>query len=209
LAVGDDDLPEERRYKLVVTVADVTTRQLVRLPWDYRRVYGLDPDDQPVADAVRASMAIPFVFRPATVTSRTGLRSTLVDGGLLSNFPIDSLDRTDGKDPRWPTFGITVMPSRSAGDRAINPMLRLLQLIGAPPLLEGVVATTLFGRDHAYLNQPWVAARTVEVDAGDVGLLDFDLSKHDTEALYAKGYGAAQEFLSRWDWADYLKQFRR
>ena len=54
LAIDDDSLPAEQRYKLVVTVADVTTGQLVRLPWDYRRVYGLDPDEQFVADAVRA-----------------------------------------------------------------------------------------------------------------------------------------------------------
>ena len=32
LAIDDRDLPEEQRYKLVVTVADVTTGQLVRLP---------------------------------------------------------------------------------------------------------------------------------------------------------------------------------
>ena len=33
----DEDPPlEERCYKLVVTVADVTAAQLVRLPWDYR-----------------------------------------------------------------------------------------------------------------------------------------------------------------------------
>src|ERR1700739_865523 len=37
LAYDDPDLPPERRYRLVVTVADVTTGQLVRLPWDYRR----------------------------------------------------------------------------------------------------------------------------------------------------------------------------
>ena len=54
LAIRDDSLPAEKRYKLVVTVADVTMGQLVRLPWDYRRVYGLDPDEQSVADAVRA-----------------------------------------------------------------------------------------------------------------------------------------------------------
>ena len=48
----------------------MTTGQLVRLPWDYRRVYGLDPDEQSVADAVRASMAIPFFFRPVTLTAR-------------------------------------------------------------------------------------------------------------------------------------------
>ena len=104
LAIPNPALPPEQRYRLVVTVADVTLGQLIRLPWDYQRVYGLDPDEQSVADAVRASTAIPFFYRPATLTSAEGRTSTLVDGGLLSNFPIDSLDRTDGKPPRWPTF---------------------------------------------------------------------------------------------------------
>ena len=64
-----------------------------------------------VADAVRASMSIPFVFRPVTVTNATTkLTSTIVDGGILSHFPIDSLDRTDGRQPRWPTFGVTLLP---------------------------------------------------------------------------------------------------
>jgi NTE family protein len=76
LAIEDDWLPKQRRYKLVVTVADVTTGQLVRLPWDYRRVYGLDPDEQPVADAVRASMSMPFFYRPAELRSADGLTST-------------------------------------------------------------------------------------------------------------------------------------
>src|SRR5689334_18502090 len=116
LAIDDEDLPPERRYKLVVTVADVTTGQLVRLPWDYRRVYGVDPDEQSVADAVRASMSIPFFFRPVTLTASSGLTSTLVDGGILSNFPIDSLDRHDGRPPRWPTFGVTVLPNLPAGN---------------------------------------------------------------------------------------------
>jgi NTE family protein len=64
LALDDGDLLPERRYKVAVTVADVTAAQLVRLPWDYQRLYGLDPDEQPVADAVRASMAIPFFYPP-------------------------------------------------------------------------------------------------------------------------------------------------
>ena len=29
----------------ITTVADLTTGQMVRLPWDYQRVYGLDPDE--------------------------------------------------------------------------------------------------------------------------------------------------------------------
>jgi NTE family protein len=208
LAISDDSLPAEQRYKLVVTVADVTTGQLVRLPWHYRRVYGIDPDEQSVADAVRASMSIPFFFRPVTLTGSTGLTSTLVDGGILSNFPIDSLDRTDGRKPRWPSFGVTVLPNLPEGNDKVIPALAPIRLFGPPHLLESVITTVLVGRDQAYLSQPWVNARTIRVDSTDVGFLDFDISDNEIEALYAKGYAAAEKFLSSWDWDAYLERFR-
>ena len=50
-----------------------------------------------------------------------GLASTLVDGGLLSNYPIDSLDRQDGKRPRWPTFGVTLLPNLPEGNDRVIP----------------------------------------------------------------------------------------
>jgi NTE family protein len=208
LAIRDDNLPAEQRYKLAVTVADVTTGQLVRLPWDYRRVYGLDPDEQSVADAVRASMSIPFFFRPVTLTGSTGLTSTLVDGGILSNFPIDSLDRTDGRRPRWPSFGVTVLPNLPEGNDKVIPALAPIRLLGPPHLLESVITTVLVGRDQAYLSEPWVNARTIRVDSTDVGFLDFEISDNEIEALYVKGYAAAEKFLSGWDWDDYLERFR-
>ncbi|MBO0865439.1 MAG: patatin-like phospholipase family protein, partial [Mycobacterium sp.] len=209
LAVDDDHLLEERRYKAVVTVADLTTGQLVRLPWDYRRVYGLDPDEQPVADAVRASMAIPFFYRPVTLTSATGLRSTLVDGGVLSTFPIDSLDRPDAKPPRWPTFGITVMPKLVEGVESALPKLRPLRLLGPPSLLESLITTMLVGHDQTHLNEPWVSARAIRVVSTNVSALDFGISRARLEALYDRGYDAAQRFLSTWDFPAYLKRFRR
>ncbi|MBI3228100.1 MAG: patatin-like phospholipase family protein [Mycolicibacterium cosmeticum] len=208
LAIDDDELPPEQRYKLVVTVADVTTGQLVRLPWDYRRVYGLDPDEQSVADAVRASMSIPFYFRPATLTSATGRTSTLLDGGLLSNFPVDSLDRTDGAAPRWPSFGVTVVPDLPDGKDQVIPDWGPLRHLGPSRLLDDLITTVLVGRDQAYLNQPWVRARTIRVDSTEVGFLDFDITDTEVEALYAKGYHAAQAFLAGWDWNTYLLRFR-
>lgn len=208
LAIDDDELPVEQRYRLVVTVADTTTGQLVRLPWDYRRVYGLDPDDQSVADAVRASMSIPFFFRPVTLTSAAGRTSTLVDGGLLSNFPVDSLDRTDNQKPRWPSFGVTVLPNLPDGNDGVIPALAALRHLGQPHLLEDVITTVLVGRDQAYLNQPWVSARAIRVDSTDVGFLDFDIDDEQVEALYQRGYSAAERFLESWNWAAYLRRFR-
>lgn len=208
LAISDRSLPPEQRYRLVVTVADLTLGQLIRLPWDYRRVYGLDPDEQSVADAVRASTAIPFFYRPVTLNSADGRASTLVDGGLLSNFPIDSLDRTDGRRPRWPTFGITLLPNLPADSAQLIPALRPLRLLGPPSLLEQVVTTILVGRDQAYLNQPWVDARTVRVDTTETGVLEFDLDDKEKTALYEKGFAAGRDFLTTWNWQEYITRFR-
>lgn len=208
LRMEDPEIPEERRYRLVVTATDITRGQLVRLPWDYRSVYGLDPDEQLVADAVRASMSIPFLFRPVKLTSADGLESTLLDGGLLSNYPIDSLDRLDGMPPRFPTLGVTPLPDLPAGNDTVVPGLAPLRVFGGPHLLEGVITTMLVGRDQAYLNQPWVSARTIRVDSGDVGVLDFKISRAKIEALYLKGYDAAAEFLAGWNETAYRKRFR-
>ncbi|ORJ60921.1 patatin-like phospholipase family protein [Mycobacterium simiae] len=208
LVLDENTLPEGRRHKLVVTVADVTAAQLVRLPWDYRRLYGLDPDDQLVADAVRASMAIPFFYPPVKLTGATGTPSMLVDGGVLSNFPIDTFDRFDGKPPRWPTFGITVLPRLNEGFSAVMPALKPLRLFEQTALLESLLTTMLTGHDQTHLNQPWVAARAIAVESTDVGVLDFDIGIDRLEALYEKGHQAAQEFLTTWNWSAYLKRFR-
>lgn len=209
LKIEDESLPPERRYKLVVTVSDLTLGLLVRLPWDYQSVYGLDPDKMPVADAVHASMSVPFIFRPVTLThATTKVTSTLVDGGLLSNFPIDSLDRTDGRQPRWPTFGVTLMPNLPAGDDNVVTLLGL-PLPGGLDLLEDVITATLVGRDRAYLNQPWVSARTIRVDSTQVGVLDFGITPTETQALYQNGYQATKNFLSTWDWPAYVRRFRQ
>jgi NTE family protein len=208
LAVDDDDLPPERRYSLVVTAADVTTGQLIRLPWDYERVYGLDPDRQLVADAVRASMSIPFFYRPVALRNpTTRLTSTLVDGGVLSNFPLDTFDVTGP--PRWPTFGVTVLPNLPEGNDKIIPGLAFLHRFGPPSLLERLVTTVIVGRDQAYLNLPWVSVRAIRVDATAVGFLDFDIDDRAKEALYQTGYDAGRKFLTGWDFDAYVARFRR
>ena len=178
LPYPDDELPEERRYRLVVTATDVTTGQLVRLPWDYRSVYGLDPDDAPVADAVRASMSIPFFFRPVPLTSAAKVTSTLLDGGLLSNFPIDSLDRTDGEKPRHPTFGITVLPNLPAGNDQVVPHCRCVNWLrwysnrricsnaSSPPSWSAVTRPTSTSRGSMPVRSAWTPPTSASSTSG-------------------------------------------
>ena len=57
-------LPPEQRYKLVVVVSDISRGRMLRIPWDCRELLGVDPDDQPVADAIRASASDPVFLPP-------------------------------------------------------------------------------------------------------------------------------------------------
>ncbi|HEX6937218.1 MAG TPA: patatin-like phospholipase family protein [Actinomycetes bacterium] len=206
LRVTDDgsDLPPERRYGLVLTASDVSRRRLVRLPWDYP-VYGLDADEQEVADAVRASASIPFFFEPVTLRSTgTGgesLVSTLVDGGVLSNFPIAMFDRTDGRRPRWPTFGVR-LSMRPEG------RVQTTEVRGTVSLALSLVETMLEACDAAHIDDPCVQARSVFVDTSGISPVDFSITDEQQEQLLLAGHEAAGGFLARWDWEAYLSRCR-
>ena len=46
------------------------------------------------------------------------------------------------------------------------------------------------------------------MDSTDVGVVDFDATREEIDALYRKGYDAATKFLNTWDEAAYIEQFR-
>jgi NTE family protein len=103
LVVPESSSSLERRFRLVVMAADLTQRELVRLPWDFGR-YGLDPAEQIVADAVAAALAIPNFFEPLRLT-HSGTTSVLADASAIEGHLISVFDRPE-EPPRWPTFGM-------------------------------------------------------------------------------------------------------
>jgi NTE family protein len=189
------DPRDEHRWRLTVMAADVTRGQLLRLPQDYAR-YGLAPDEQPVAAAVRASMAVPYLFEPYVLRHPEG-ESLLVDGGVITNYPIDAFDRTDGRPARWPTTGVTLIPQLPAGATRLLPQLAPLRLIPSYRFLESLIVTTIVGRDQGYLAQPWVSERSIEVETLGVSPFDFGITDAQATALYESGRRAATAFLER------------
>jgi len=199
---ADSNLRPNQRYKLVVMATDITQGRLLRLPWDYE-LFDRDPDKELVVDAVRASMSIPLYFKPRKLRNeRTGEESTLVDGGVLSGFPVEIFDRTDGKNPRWPTFGVKIIPALPGADAALFPPFALPTL---PPLrqLEQVLATALVGHDQTYLDQPCVRRRIIDVDTRSIGIIEFNASKDTRDGVIEKGREAADQFLAGWNWNAY------
>jgi NTE family protein len=197
-------LPPERSYRLVVMVSDVTRARLVRLPWDYP-LYGLDPDEQSVADAVRASMSIPFFYEPVRLTSRDADGheeiSYMVDGGMLSNFPIEVFDRTDGRPARWPTFGIKLSARPDAAQR------QKYDVRGTFSLARAMLGTLTSFHDQIHIDDPSALARTIFVDTFGVRATDFDIDETVQDLLFNSGMESAMKFLQGWDFERYLAEF--
>jgi len=196
---------DAKAYRLVVMTSDVTRARLVRLPWDYAQ-YGLDPDTQRVADAVRASMSIPFFYEPVRFTSRDpeGKEATsyMVDGGMLSNFPIEVFDRTDGKPPRWPTFGLKLSAKPDAAQR------QKYDVHGTFSLARAMVGTMTSFHDQIHIDDPSAVARTMFVDTFGIRATDFDIDETMQDTLFKSGRRAAEAFLRDWDFETYLATYR-
>ncbi len=188
-----DEEPYQYAWSLVVTASDLSRGRLVRIPWDLPE-YGIDPDGFSVARAVRASSSIPFFFEPVRVKG-----ATWVDGGLLSNFPIQLFDRPDGAS-RWPTLGI-----RLSARTGIPPTHH----VGGPVSLGfAALETLLSDQDAAFIDDPCTKRQTIFVDAQDVSPVDFDITAEQREALYQRGVHAGQQFLATWNYADFLAHCR-
>lgn len=189
LAIDDPETSLEpyQRYAIVVHTSDVSRKVLARLPWDYSQ-YGLVAGQQPVVEAVRASMSIPFFFRPVRLSTDRG-QVTWVDGGMLSNFPITAFDRTDGRPARWPTWGIKLSSAPAVvPDKPVNTALGI-----AVQCLE-----TLTSEWNRYnLAAEGVNQRTIYVDTSGYSSRDFGLDKAAQTTLLSRGRAAAQAFLAQ------------
>jgi NTE family protein len=197
--------PGEQSYRLVVLASDVSRGRLVRLPWDYH-LYGLDPDKQQVADAVRASMSIPLFYEPVQLEceSEDGEKATsyLVDGGILSNYPIEIFDRTDGLPPRWPTFGLKLSAQPHA------PTRQRFKVDGSLSLAWATIRTMMNFHDQMHIDSPDALARTVFIDTFDVDATDFDIDESTQLQLFENGRNAAASFLRGWDFDRYVATHR-
>jgi NTE family protein len=201
LACADDGIHDpDQAFRFVAMASDVTHGELVRLPWHYRTRFGLNPAEVPVVDAVRASMAIPYYFRPSKLDQPTGRQAWLVDGGMLSNFPIDVFDCPPGVEPRWPTFGIKL--SGRAASTAVN------EVRGIASLSKAMLNTMTGFYDRLHVAEEAVQARTIFVDTGTIRATDFDLSVDQADCLYESGRAAATAFLATWDFEEYKRKFR-
>lgn len=199
--------------QLRVVATDLTHGRLRVLPDAYLdpAARPLDPNatalapelsGQSVAHAVRCSMSIPGFFEPARLPDGDDGGAAIVDGGVLSNFPLWLFDDAPGAVPGWPTFGFRLAegPQQPREIRSVTH------------LLSAMFRTMMSASDLYYLGRAG-GNRVVDIDLSGVlaarpGLTAtaFNLSGEDQAALYRCGYEAAKRFfLTQWDWREHVR----
>lgn len=199
--------------RLAIITADLTTETKVEFP-KMAGLYWANPDNENPAIYVRASMSIPYFFSPLRIrnipkgpeakknweeqVSFMGVppkESFLVDGGLLSNFPID-IFHNPNVIPRLPTFGVRLGDNRNNANK-----------ISSPTSLFGAMFNSLrhlHDYDFILRNQDY-RLLIEKIDVGDHDWLNFGITDAAKIDLFKRGAEAAERFLRKFDWLEYKK----
>lgn len=201
---------------LRLVAADISTQTKVEFPL-MAPLYWEDWEKVNPARYVRASMSIPGFFYPLRVPnvpqgpeahqSWSDLASydedppataTFVDGGIMSNFPID-LFHAPEKVPASPTFGAKLGPDERRSAEIESP-----QRLGA-----AVFSSASHTLDYDFITRnPDYRMLVAYIDTGQHGWLDFDMGDEAKVDLFIRGARKAAEFLTTFNWESY-KDVRR
>jgi len=190
------DVSVNNRSRLKIIAADITRKELLILPDDLNK-YGINPMEFEIAKAVRMSCSIPFYFNPVQL-SYPGGRSYVVDGGILSNFPIWIFD-VKGI-PRWPTIGFRLSECK--------PQQKEHHTTGLLTYALDIAETIMDRNDEIYLNDK-DAVRTISIPTFGIKATRFDLTRKESRRLYESGYNKAKEFIGSWNFENYIQRYRK
>jgi NTE family protein len=204
---------------LCVIAADISTETKVKFP-EMADLYWEHPDDVNVADFARASMSIPGFFATFQLKSlptdaalprwrKLGWHAKnyegdflpsvhhFVDGGVLSNFPIDAFHEAS-RVPLRPTLGVKLQ-----WDEHKHEFKGLLSVIG------GAFNTARHAMDAEFIkaNQDY-GQLVAYIDTGEISWLDFGMTTDTKLDLFRRGATTAIKFLQDFDWEGY-KGIRR
>jgi NTE family protein len=203
--------------RLVMITSDVTTQTKVQLP-EMASLYWENVDNEPPATYVRASMSIPMFFYPvlaenlpqgpeakqrwqdlASYYGEIPPKVAFVDGGMLSNFPINVFHNSKVI-PRLPTFGVRLSAYRDEYNKTDS----FFSFAGA------MINTMrhIFDFDF-FLRHPDYKNIICPIDADSkYNWLDFSMDNGKKLTLFLLGAAKAIEFLEKFDWEGY-KEIRK
>ena len=199
--------------ELAIIAAELSTETKVIFP-RMRNLFFKNIDEPNPAKYVRASMSIPLFFKPYELTNlpadenaiirwnRIGKhrgaipeKAIFVDGGIMSNFPID-IFHLKGSIPSRPTFGVKLGLER----------VKTNQINNVGDLLYSCFDAARNLRDFEFIKENMDFQRLVAyIDIRDQNWLDFNISDEKKLELFIAGAKEAKRFLEKFDWEGYKK----
>lgn len=183
---------------LKVTASDLTARKLLIFP-DCLPEFGLEADSFPIARAVRMSVSIPVYFEPVRLREQSGKVHLIVDGGLLSNYPVWLFDGSEKRDGRH-TLGFRFADQKegTCGGACAEDNFA--------EYLKAIAATCLSAADKSHIPDSDLE-RTIRIPTGirteqgirTISAVDFGIGREESLKLFENGRAAAGLFLKRKD----------
>ena len=175
------DLPKDRLH---IVASDVTNGRILILPTDLPQ-YGIDPNTFSVAKAVRMSTSIPYFFEPVKLNTAKG-SSIVVDGGVLSNFPLFLFD--DEKKKR-PVLGIKL--SAKPEERQKKKIRNAIELY------EALFNAMKEAHDTRYISRRH-EKNIIFIPVRHVLSTEFAMTESVRDELIAYGKQKTEQFLKTW-----------
>lgn len=205
--LGDLNRPTMEQFLVIVT-SDITHQIKVEFPRMWRLYW---PDEESVnpASFVRASMSVPVFFKPYSIplrdteefrarwrmavgpqaASQLAPAAKFVDGGMISNFPINVFYNPKVSKPRLPTFGV-ILKEAEATPPHEGAYPSFLSFLGA------MLNTLRYHYDKEFLIKHADFQKTIgEIDVKGINWLNFNLSEEEKLELFRRGAEAAADFL--------------
>ena len=171
---------------LKLIASDLTNGRILVLPDDLER-YGIEPQSFSVARALRMSCGIPFFFEPVKLKVGSG-DTVVVDGGVLSNFPLWLFDNEHGKKAR-PVLGLKLSNDQQEMDgRKISNALNLF---------EALFSTMKNAHDERYISRKH-ENNIIFIPVNGYSATQFDLEDETKNELIEIGRNRTSQFLKFW-----------
>ncbi|MDN4608028.1 patatin-like phospholipase family protein [Sporosarcina highlanderae] len=175
---------------LKLVASDLTHGKMIVLPDDLVH-YGIEPMMFPIAKALRMSCNIPFFFEPVRFKAPSG-ETIVVDGGVLSNFPMWIFDDAEGKRER-PLIGMKLSSSSDEmGGKEITNALNLF---------EALFSTMKNAHDERYISRKH-EKDIIFIPVEQYSATQFNMEDEQKDALMEIGRSRTNQFLRTWEYAN-------
>jgi len=180
------DIPPDA---LKIIVSDLSQGKMVVLPDDLPS-YGINPLNFSIARAVRMSCSLPFFFEPVPLYNKKAEKCLIVDGGVLSNFPVWVFDHGNTL-PLRPFLGFQLS---SAKDFYTSQPIK-----NAIDLFHGLFSTMKEAHDARYISK-YAASNIVFIPVEHIHTANFKLTKEERNQLVELGRDKTRAFLKKWSY---------